>query len=224
MRSDAVHRCEEKAQRWIARCPNTCNFWGNHVLQQKLDEWQGFHVSNASECLASLVSKCFYDMWYSSKFGFAKNLEAQRRKIDKDSVTLWQWPCLGHSDVLCLPWQQLRVWGSGLSIQPRIAVAHHTQNRNLFKTPAWHGEVQVTMWHIPATALMQFRTGIQMKLAQLTVITTLLPPLMLVFARILWRALVKLEHLLSRASTVIAPVQPRCPTIPLWSNALLQVH
>ena len=83
-----MHRCEEKAQRWIARCPNTCNFWGNHVLQQKLDEWQGFHVSNASECLASLVSKCFYDMWYSSKFGFAKNLEAQRRKIDKDSVTL----------------------------------------------------------------------------------------------------------------------------------------
>ena len=38
---------------------------------------------------------------------------------------------------------------------------------------------------IPATALLRFRTGIQMQLAQLTVISALLPMLMLVCARIL---------------------------------------
>ena len=53
------------------------------------------------------------------------------------------------------------------------------------------------MWHIPATALLRFRTGIQMQLAQLTVMISLLPTVMLVCARMVWRALVEMEHLLS---------------------------
>jgi len=44
-------------------------------------------VKNA-QALACFKVYVFYGMWFSSKFRFAKNLEAQRRKID--SPSLWQ--------------------------------------------------------------------------------------------------------------------------------------